>query len=493
MQYAVNVRRVSDVWVVLIAAALSTPIILFSLLNYDINPVFLLAPLVALAFFDGLGKMSILYVTSLVLGIVSILVVNHLKPDGELVRHFFSLVLIMFAPSFWFLGRSLSRRVGLETIVYWLAVFSSIFVVVVTGRIIALNEQVRIYIGDPGLELAYMNAKFLGWPVFAAFGVLSLAHLICLQFLVVCGVYLARSGGRVFSIGMPLALFSGAFLIAGSDSRSAQALLLWIAATLLVGAWRVPRIRRKTLVVVMLTLLAFLVLYVRGMSEFRMFTTVQTMSQEQPVATGDVAERIERLAEELNSVAPLADISNDREEASTEGLASDEEMRSEVQQREQSVQILKKADQFSTGRLELAIESVTEVSKSPVVGNGFSGYGRLRDDATPLKGSISENSSTHIYYLTLLWKGGLLFFIPFMIMLMMAFHRLWRLRLSQPRSVERIYAVSAVLMAFGPMALAWDILIVPSAGVLAFFLLGTLGTVQRPVVEPGFGVAGAGD
>ncbi|MGW7774784.1 O-antigen ligase family protein [Pseudomonas machongensis] len=490
MQYAVNVRRVSDAWVVLITAALSTPIILFSLLNYDINPVFLLVPLVALAFFDGFGRMSILYVTSLLLGIVSILVVNHLKPDGELVRHFFSLVLIMFAPSFWFLGRSLSRRVGLETIVYWLAVFSSIFVVVVAGRLIALNEQVRIYIGDPGLELAYMNAKFLGLPVFAAFGVLSLAHLICLQFLVVCGVYLARPGGRVFSIGMPLALFSGAFLIAGSDSRSAQALLLWIAVTLLVGAWRVPRIRRKTVVVVVLTLLAFLVLYVRGMSEFRMFTTVQAMSQEQPVATRDVA-RIVRLAEELNSVAPPADISNDREEASAERLASDEEMRSEALQREQSVQILKKADQFSTGRLELAMDSVTEVSKSPVVGNGFSGYGRLRDDAAPLKGGISENSSTHIYYLTLLWKGGLLFFIPFVIMLMMAFHRLWRLRGSQPGSVERIYAVSAVLMAFGPMALAWDILIVPSAGVLAFFLLGALGAVQRRV-EPSFGVAGAG-
>jgi hypothetical protein len=39
-------------------------------------------------------------------------------------------------------------------------------------------------------------------------------------------------------------------------------------------------------------------------------------------------------------------------------------------------------------------------------------------------------------------------------------------------------------MAFGPMAMAWDILIVPSAGALAFFLFGLLGGLKNRAASP---------
>lgn len=435
-----SINADSGILVPVIGAAMSLPIVMFSLMGYDINPAFLLAPLIGIAFLMNFGRTGLAYISAMVLGLISIVAANKLSPDGEMVRHVFSLVLIMFAPSFLFLGKYASKEHDVAKVFYWLSLFSALFLIFVTVRIFFLEQAVRIYVGPLGL--AAMNAEFFGLPVFATFGVLSLAHLVCLQALILCGTLIGGKASRPVSAVIWIALFCATFLIIGSDSRSAQILLVWILGSVIVYALRNASARLMCGAAILAMLLAFGVTYVRGMSESRLVTSIEVLSgYEEPGVSGK----------------PSAS-ENAEEKADTK-------------------QMVEKADQFATGRVELAIAGVKEVALSPFIGNGFGGYGRYNSEGmTP---ALEANSSTHVYYLTLLWKGGLIFFIPFVAMILLNLKSAIIRTKSSGASAERFFAWAAVLMAFGPMALAWDILIVPSAGALAFFMFGLLGGLKN--------------
>ncbi|MGE8101949.1 O-antigen ligase family protein [Pseudomonas fluorescens] len=431
-----------------IAATLSIPVVMFSLMGYDINPAFLLAPVIALAFFIRFNKVSAVFALSAALGGVSVIVANTFSPDGQLTRHLLSLLLVMFAPGFLFLGRFLAGREGVDRIIFWLSVFSTIFVVVIAARIFILGEAVRIYLGPLGYSA--MNAEFLGVPVFASFGVLSLAHLICLQAIIMCGSIISTRSNVYVRCCFVVGLVCSSFLIIGSDSRSAQVLLVWILVTAILYAIRNPSSWKLVGLVVASILLSGVITYARGMNENRMLDSIEAITSE-PVETHVVVAGVssEVVAEQQTATH-------------RGGHASDDTVQ----------RLTRKADAFATGRIELAVEGFKEVLKSPFAGNGFSGYGRY--SVGDHSRSLAENTSTHIYYLTLLWKGGLIFFAPFIAMLVINFKEAWSARPRTDGSPEYFFAWGAVFMAFGPMALAWDILIVPSAGALAFFLFGML-------------------
>ncbi|MDS1309483.1 O-antigen ligase family protein [Marinobacter xiaoshiensis] len=412
-----------------IAAALSFPLVLFPLFGYDINPAFLLAPLIGWAFIKDFGQANFLYLLSFLFGIVSILAANHISPDGVLERHFLSLVLIMFSPSFLFLGKYVAKSNDISRVLNWLSIFCSIFLIVISFRILYLGEAVRIYLGPLGL--AAMNAKFFNWPVFATFGVLSLAHLVCLQAMIICGALIGGKAGLLSSVLMWVALFCASFLITGSESRSAQILLMWILTSIVFYGVRNSGARYKSVVAFVVILMAAGLAYSNGIEESRMLSSIEAI-WENPTTQGKPSE---------------------------------------------GVRLEKKVDQFTTGRIELAVEGIKEVIASPYVGNGFSSYGRYT--STEVSFSLSQNTSTHIYYLTLLWKGGLVFFVPFLIMILINLRSAIVGTMATEGSAERFFAWAAVLMAFGPMALAWDILIVPSAGAVAFFLFGLLGGLKK--------------
>jgi len=95
------------------------------------------------------------------------------------------------------------------------------------------------------------------------------------------------------------------------------------------------------------------------------------------------------------------------------------------------------------------------------------------------------NSTAHLYYLTLLWRGGLLFMIPFLIMITIALRNAWKGR-QIPMSPEWFFAACAVLMTFTFPSLLWDILIIPSAGALAWFLLGALAPATGHAIQERF-------
>src|SRR5262249_10212837 len=70
-------------------------------------------------------------------------------------------------------------------------------------------------------------------------------------------------------------------------------------------------------------------------------------------------------------------------------------------------------EKLSTGRQTLLHDSLTEVSHSPIFGTGFASFGRIDPDVGA-RATTAANRTTHIYYLTILWKGGVIFFLPFM-------------------------------------------------------------------------------
>jgi len=437
--------------VALVAAFLSMPIVLFPLFNYDINPAFLLAPFIAAAFLVSPKYLGGLYALSFVCGLLSIFIVNRIAPDGESLRHVFSLVLIMFAPSFIFLGRAVGSIFGSAAILRWLAVFSSLFIVVVALRIVFLDQGVRIFVGPLGL--ASMNAEFFGIPVFASFGVLSLAHLFCLQIIVAAGAML-NERSKAFAVLFGFGVFFAAFLIMGSDSRSAQVLFAWVLAAVCLYAFLNRGVSKRSLLVIVLIVLGAAYAYSR-MPESRMEASIAAITSGDGLAPTVESQLEESIAEQSASPeAPHVIIDT-------------------VEVPAAAAQVVMKADAFATGRVELAINGVREVIASPWVGNGFSSYGRFDKDGET-SAMLEMNSSTHLYYLTLLWKGGLLFAVPFAAMLILVLKRALQAGKNNSAKVSRYYTWAAVLMAFGPMSLAWDILIVPSAGALAFFLLGVL-------------------
>lgn len=453
-----------------IGAAMSLPIVMFSLLGYDINPAFLLAPLIGIAFLMSFGRTGLAYIVAAVCGLASILAANKISADGALVKHIFSLVLIMFSPSFLFLGKYVSKSNDISKVFYWLSLFSSMFLIVVAARIFYLEQEVRIYIGPYGL--AAMNAEFLGMPVFATFGVLSLAHLVCLQAMVLCGSLIGGKATKPVLTLFAIALFCASFLIVGSDSRSAQILLMWIVGSIVVYAIRKVNARRMCAVALLSILISFAITHARGMSSNRMVASIEAINSvptesvpaplEQPIAP-------EKLIEEKEHSIALEKLIQEKEHP----ITPEELMEKKWE---------KQADQFATGRVELAIAGAKEFMASPLIGNGFSGYGRYSNEG--LSTVLLANSSTHVYFLTLLWKGGLIFFVPFVVMILFNLKAAIIGTKATEHSAERFFAWSAVLMAFGPMAMAWDILIVPSAGALAFFLFGLLGGLKNRAASP---------
>ena len=136
-------------------------------------------------------------------------------------------------------------------------------------------------------------------------------------------------------------------------------------------------------------------------------------------------------------------------------------------------------ENLSTGRESLLSDSLAEVRRSPIFGNGFGSFGRV-DPNLGVRSLLSGNRTTHVQYLTILWKGGLIFFVPYMA-LIIAF---WRraIRATQPDWREDAVMIGAGLVClFTILALSWDILLVPSAGALGFFLLGAMShSARRP-------------
>jgi len=222
------------------AALLAVPISLGALFRWEINPAYLLAPIIAVVYLRNMrDRLNLAFLSMAICGFGSIIVANLLDP-GHLVANSVNLILgTLFAPSFMFLGRRLSTETGIRAIVFWLALWSSIFLIVITVPLLIEEAPVRALNPD---GTAFVNVRFLGLPIYATFGINSLTPLFCIQAAVISGAIFSvpRTLQIVFAAGIACA----AFLVIGSDSReSSLSLLLLLPALICFGiVWRPAKI-----------------------------------------------------------------------------------------------------------------------------------------------------------------------------------------------------------------------------------------------------------
>jgi hypothetical protein len=133
-------------------------------------------------------------------------------------------------------------------------------------------------------------------------------------------------------------------------------------------------------------------------------------------------------------------------------------------------------EKLSTGRESLLEDSLTEVARSPLVGNGFASFGRIDPDVGA-RSVKSRNRTTHIHYLTMLWKGGALFFVPYMTLMVAFWSRAIRGATARVTAAA-IFLGAGLVFLFTILSISWDVLLVPSAGALGFFLLGMMAEGQ---------------
>ncbi|WP_309082879.1 O-antigen ligase family protein [Chelativorans sp.] len=405
-----------------IAAMLTIQVSLGTVFRMEINPAHFLAPVVGLAVLFSLNdRLATAFIVSGLCGLGSVFAAHIISPDilhGNIAE---LLIWTMFAPSFLFLG----RLVPLRAAVRWLGIFSVVFLVTATLPLLVTGEPVRgVYpFGTPGRDpgTSYMNVHILGLPVFASYGVNSIAPLFCMQAALLCGAIFSCSNSLriLFSVGLACAIF----LVIGSESRASQGALILLA--LFFGGY----------------------CFWRRQGPWLAYTLIASAVVLAGAAVSIRVDEVTRMAHLVQGSAYL--------------------MKSKQTHNERTAEPAHDLSALTTGRTDLWTVAAREFAASPLIGNGFSGFGRFE----PIGKHLGANTTPHLYYLNILWKGGLLFAVPFAYFIFLAFKAAWEHRRAYP---EWAFSAAAVVAMFA-VALTWDILMIPGAGVLTWFLLGSMG------------------
>ena len=409
------------------------PLSLGTFYNIELNPAFILSPFIAYAMWCSRDdRVTRAFVAAGICGLVSICAVNLMVPGnlkGNIAELF---VWTLFAPSFLFRD----RFVPIKQAVYWTAILSAIFLIAVTVPLVVTGDPVRgiyaVATNGHGSGTSYINVTFFGLPVYATFGVNSITPLFCLQAALICGgIYTARPPiAALLSTG----LLCAAILVVESDSRTGQATLILLAIAVAGYAIWNRDLRQRSILVIAASVLALPVIASRDMYEGRLvaalYDTVGLMKADERVSSGG------------------------------SGAPPNFTARTTPAER-------KTVEVVTTGRTSLWRAAVNDLAHSPVFGNGFAGFGRF----FPVP-NAEGNKTAHFYYLTLFWKGGVIFAVPFLAFIFLAFWGAWK---SRDNSPEWYFTATGVALMFLLPSFSWDILIVPSAGALTWFLLGAMG------------------
>lgn len=399
----------------------SIPIVIITILGYEIPLTMLLMPLVFISIYSRLYSLeSYLFIAAIFGGLLSCFVGEFIRESDTFWNPFLSLTLILIPPSFIFFGQQLVLKgYDYKVVIRYLALFSSVFSIVLLARLLLLDEPVRIEIeaGMADVKIgSNINASFIGLPVFGSWGVLSLAHLFCIQAFICLGAFLNNKILPYVRVTSGIGLLCLICLIVGSDAKSAQLGILWLAIAYLLFTFRSSAIR-LFIAICLISLVGLLIAspkYFLGES------------------------RLEQLI--VNSIGGES------------------------------------VSDLSTGRTDIIGSALQDLAENPMAGVGFGTFNRFKHSATAE--FTSSNSSTHIYLLTILWKGGLLFAIPFLTMLFFVAVKVWKRHKNILLTSEGYFALNAILVSFFLLSMTWDILIVPSAGALIFFLFGMLSAVR---------------
>lgn len=431
----------------LVSLALAMPVSLGIIIKIEFTPTFLLAPVIAYAMWisrsDALMRS---FVLAGVCGLLSITIVNLWVP-GNVKGNIVELVFwTMFAPSFVFLG----RLFPLKETVFWLGLVSAAFLIVVTVPLLISGDPARaitlVDMREFGPGSSYLDIHFVGLSAYASMGVNSLAPVFCIQAALICGAFFTAS--RSVKAFLAAGLSCATLLIVESNSRTAQGTLILLGLAIAIFAVRERRNISAIAIIILSVLIGGVAASVRVSDDGRLAHLMTDI-----VRVG-VAEQEEQARE-----PPSPDSKSNDSVVSAE-TPDEANPQPQVETLEEPTM-----ESVTTGRTILWKAAIRDVMHSPIFGNGFSGYGRFFPVVT------GPNTTAHCYYLTILWKGGIVFAVPFAFFIALAFRRACQHRVA---GSECYFAVTALVLMFLLPSLTWDILMIPSAGALAWFVLGLL-------------------
>lgn len=404
-----------------VSVALLVPVVLFEYAGFQVNLTLTLAPMAPLCVFLAPPRLRNLFLACTAAGLAAVGLAAVVFGTFQ-IRYVLSLLLMMTPPVYYFLGWYLSARgVRWSVLVLMLAVVSAVFVSVVALQTIVTGTQVRA-------EAGVLNLTLLGWTIYGSYGVLSFTGLLVLDLFVIAAGFLAAPG-RARSWLMAIGFGATVFLVTGSNARGPQLALPYLAVVLGLIAWFRKPARARVGILLLVGVLSAIGSAARMVGNLRIVDTAKQLSDRSLPATPDVP----------------------RQQIDLESL--------------------------STGRESLLEDSFADIKKSPIFGNGFGSFGRI-DRRVGERSVLSGNRTTHIQYLTALWKGGVLFFVPYMAMIGAFWLRAIR-AVGVPLRADVALVGAGVVFLFTVLAFTWDILLVPSAGALAFFLLGAASEPER--------------
>jgi O-Antigen ligase len=435
-----------------IAIALMVPVILFTVTGFQVCLTLVVAPLAALALLRAPSLLRNLFLASVATGAISIGLALWVLGDQFRVRYVLSLLLIMTPPLYFFLGWYLCARVvAFERLLMILGAVSAAFVSALAIEAVVTGSQVRWYTGSYGATV--LNVDFLGLPIYGSYGVLSLVSLILVQMFVIGAAFIGATE-RWLRWGLLFGFGAAAFLLTGSNARSPQLVLPCLVGLLgLAALFGRPAIRGKAAVLLVVCLVATTYSVVRMVEPLRIVTTAKELLH---IREGRPSDSTSSAKASSRSSSRRAILVPDTE-AETEAPIDFESL--------------------STGRQSLLQDALAEVKLSPIFGNGFASFGRL-DPSVGARSALSGNRTAHVQYLTILWKGGLLFFLPYMALLIAFWLRAIRGLLGARREDVLLVSIGLIFL-FTILSVSWDILLVPSAGALGFFLLGAVSESTR--------------
>lgn len=315
-------------------------------------------------------------------------------------------------------------------------------------RLFLYGEDFRAFSIDGNFII--LNAVYLGLPVFGTFGGNSLANLLALQTIVIAAALFVPEPHRSTPV-LWAGLFFASYLTLASGSRASQiAPFLLVFACVFHLVWFRRKDAGKAIAVVMVVLLSGATAAVFEKAQQRTFDMFGV----------DIAlPEIEKTALVERKVGASDDRS--RGIAHRDAWADSPPPASFAE------------GDASNGRMLLWMTAAEELRQSPIFGTGFSGYGRFAADEVRDR-TLVDNTSAHNFYITVPWKGGLLFAVPFFAFMALA---AWCVLRNRPwQSSTAVFAFTGLVALFGPMALFWDIPGVPSAGALGWFILGAMGS-----------------
>lgn len=346
---------------------------------------------------------------------------------------------MMFAASFVFVGASLVRWRGLREVAEMTAVTLACVVIASTISLIWNGAQVRAL---DNIGRAYLNVSLMGIPIFGTFGVNSAAPYFAISAGVLIGaLYGVRGPARFYLVAAALPL--AVFIAVGSDSRATQIQIIVQIGIFALAAivFRLPW--RRSLSVIALVML--------GGALALSSTLMKGATSRFALTVSDIAK-----SNEVKSEAPQSS----EEAAANPGAKRSEEIAAAD------------LDRITTGRTKIWEVAIQEWRSRPFVGNGFSGFGRFASVPAEFK----VNTTAHSYMLNALWKGGLVFLLPFLFFIgssLFLAYKNWR------PSPEAFAFLSVVISVFTAQSLFWDYLILPSGGSLVWYMLGALTTQPR--------------